>query len=85
MKRKTSAIVSFVCAVSLCAAVIAPQAMAAQNASPKYKAEVPEAILTPAKVETKLLGNFEFFDGMPNKATVGPPANWLSAYSQSKA
>lgn len=42
----------------------------AQELSPKYKAEVPPSILTPDTVNTKLLGNLEFFDGMPSKATV---------------
>lgn len=37
---------------------------------PKYAADVPEFILTPDKVETDLLGDLEFFDGMPSEATV---------------
>ena len=35
-----------------------------------YEADVPESILTPDKVKTKLLGKLEFFDGMPSEATV---------------
>ena len=38
--------------------------------APKYAADVPESVLTPDKVETKLLGDLEFFDGMPSKETV---------------
>ena len=41
-----------------------------QNAPPKYSADVPKSILTPDKVETKLLGTLEFSDGTPSKATV---------------
>jgi len=37
---------------------------------PKYKAKVPPSILTPDSVSTEELGNLEFFDGMPSKATV---------------
>lgn len=37
---------------------------------PKYSAKVPEYILTPDKVSTTLLGDLEFFDGMPTKETV---------------
>ena len=39
-------------------------------AAPKYRAKVPPSILTPDTVKTKLLGNLEFFDGMPSEATV---------------
>jgi hypothetical protein len=37
---------------------------------PKYAADVPEFLLTPDKVETDLLGDLEFFDGMPSESTV---------------
>ncbi len=37
---------------------------------PKYSANVPEFVLTPDKVETKYLGDLEFFDGLPSEATV---------------
>ena len=49
----------------------------AQSASPKYKADVPKSILTPDKVDTKLLGSLEYFDGMPSKATVGKAYDFL--------
>ena len=42
----------------------------AQDASPKYKADVPKSILTPDTVETERLGTLKFFDGMPDEATV---------------
>lgn len=40
----------------------------AQN--PKCQADVPESITTPDKVSTELLGDLEFFDGMPSDETV---------------
>ena len=46
-------------------------------ANPKYKADVPESILTPDKVETELLGSLDYFDGMPSKATVGKAYDFL--------
>jgi hypothetical protein len=38
-------------------------------AEPKYAAKVPESVLTPDKVETKLLGNLDFIDGRPKEET----------------
>ena len=55
---------------------LAPDALA-QKAEPKYKADVPKSITTPDKVETKLLGSLEFFDGMPRKATVEKTYDFL--------
>lgn len=37
---------------------------------PKYASDVPESVTTPDVVRTKQLGKLEFFDGMPNEATV---------------
>jgi hypothetical protein len=37
---------------------------------PKYVAKVPDAVKTPDKFHTELLGDLEFFDGAPSKATV---------------
>ena len=48
-----------------------------QSASPKYKADVPASILTPDKVKTQLLGDLEFFDGMPSRATVEKSYDFL--------
>ena len=58
-----------VLAVALCAAATAPHVLA-QATSPKYKADVPKSILTPDTVETERLGTLNFFDGMPDEATV---------------
>jgi hypothetical protein len=38
-----------------------------RSKEPKYAADVPEFLLTPDKVETDLLGDLEFFDGMPRR------------------
>ena len=62
--------------LALCATGISAQVMA-QNPRPKYKADVPKSILTPNKVTTGLLGNLEFFDGMPSKATVEKTYDFL--------
>jgi len=39
------------------------------DATPGYNNEIPESIMTPDKVETRI-GTLEFFDGLPNKETV---------------
>ncbi len=46
-------------------------------AKPKYAADVPESVKTPDKVHIDLLGDLEFFDGMPNKATVRKAYDFL--------
>jgi hypothetical protein len=44
---------------------------------PKYKADVPASVTTPDKVQTELLGELEFVDGMPSKATVKKAYDFL--------
>ena len=44
---------------------------------PKFAAKAPESVLTPSKVHTELLGELEFFDGMPSKATVKKTYDFL--------
>ena len=39
-------------------------------ATPKYKADVPEALVTPDRVQSEYLGELEFFDGFPKEATI---------------
>lgn len=51
--------------MALCATLITPQVLAG-SAPPKYKADVPQHVLTPDTVETERLGNLRFFDGMPD-------------------
>ncbi len=52
-------------------------AWANETQKPKYSADVPEFLLTPDKVETKLLGDLEFFDGMPSESTVKKAYDFL--------
>jgi hypothetical protein len=49
----------------------------ASAAEPKYAAKVPESVTTPDKLHTELLGDLEFFDGMPSKATVKKAYDFL--------
>lgn len=44
---------------------------------PKYKADVPTSVQTPDTVKTELLGNLQFFDGMPTKDTVRKTYDFL--------
>ena len=39
-------------------------------AAPKYKADVPEALITPDTVQSDYLGELEFFDGFPKETTI---------------
>ncbi len=50
---------------------------AASAQEPKFAAKVPESITTPDKVHTELLGDLEFFDGMPSKETVRKAYDFL--------
>ena len=52
-------------------------AFAQEVQKPKYAADVPEFLLTPDKVETELLGDLEFFDGMPSESTVQKAYDFL--------
>ena len=45
--------------------------------APKYKAVVPDGLLTPDKVKTEFLGELEFFDGMPSETTVKKTYDFL--------
>jgi hypothetical protein len=57
---------------ALIATLIIVLSLAAAQAadSPRYKADVPQGLVTPDKVQTEMLGELEFFDGMPSDATV---------------
>ena len=54
-------------AAALQGAVIAHQAIA-QEATPGYNNKIPESLLTPDKLETRV-GTLDFFDGIPTKET----------------
>jgi len=45
--------------------------------TPKYAADIPESVKTPDKLHTDLLGDLEFFDGMPSKETVAKAYDFL--------
>ena len=55
--------------------VAAPATMWAQE--PQYKANVPASVTTPDKLRTELLGDLDFFDGMPSKDTVKKAYDFL--------
>ena len=68
MKRTVrNSMIQVLAAMSMCAAAVTPQAQA--QATKGYNHKIPEKIMTPDKVETRI-GTLEFFDGMPTKATV---------------
>jgi hypothetical protein len=52
---------------------------------PEFAAKVPEKVTTPKKVHTKLLGDLDFFDGMPSKATVKKAYEFLDLSRGSEA
>ena len=66
---------ALVAAALVGALAFAPTALLAQ--APKFAAKVPASVTTPDKVHTELLGNLEFFDGMPSKATVKKAYDFL--------
>ena len=57
--------------------ILASCAWAQEPQKPKYAADAPEFLLTPDKVETDLLGDLEFFDGMPDESTVQKTYDFL--------
>ena len=64
MDRKSRAFISALAAMTIS---LAPEALA--QATKGYNHPIPEKIMTPDRVETRI-GTLEFFDGMPSKATV---------------
>ncbi|MDH5564819.1 MAG: DUF1254 domain-containing protein [Nitrospirota bacterium] len=63
--------------IILTAILLTSIANAQEVQKPKYAAEVPEFLLTPDQVETKFLGELEFFDGMPSESTVKKAYDFL--------
>ncbi len=61
----------------LASAVFMAWIAAASAAEPTYKAIVPDSVTTPDTVHTELLGDLEFFDGMPSKETVEKAYDFL--------
>lgn len=62
-------------AVSALLLLSASAGISAQD--PRYKANVPASVTTPDKVQTELLGDLAFFDGMPSKDTVNKAYDFL--------
>ena len=56
------------------------QVHAQTGANPKYSADVPESIKTSDTVKTESLGTLNFFDGMPDEATVKKVYDNLDLY-----
>lgn len=52
------------------AAVITTAASLSAVSAPKYKADVPDALITADSVESQYLGKLEFFDGFPKQKTI---------------
>ena len=69
VKTQVSAVLSALLLLSASVAISAQE--------PRYKANVPASVTTPDKVQTKLLGDLEFFDGMPSKETVKKTYDFL--------
>ena len=46
-------------------------------AEPKYKADVPESLITPDSIQTKYLGELTFFDGFPTESTLEKAYDFL--------
>ena len=53
--------------------------------TPKYSAKVPESVTTPDKVQTELLGELDFFDGMPSKGTIEKAYDFLDTSRAAEA
>lgn len=58
-------------------AILAAGVSIAINAEPKYKADVPAALITPDQVKTKYLGNLNFIDGFPTEDTLEKAYDFL--------
>lgn len=52
---------------------------------PKFAADIPESVTTPDKLHTDLLGDLDFFDGMPSKETVKKAYDFLDLSRGSEA
>ncbi|MDF7822700.1 DUF1254 domain-containing protein [Pontiellaceae bacterium B12227] len=73
---KTNKTKSVLC-IALTTLLLTSFTHAKETPSPKYAADVPETLLTPDQVKTDLLGDLEFFDGMPSEATVQKSFDFL--------
>ena len=65
---KTSQLLKMSLAVLMAAAIASPSLAADKEATPGYNHKIPEAIMTPDTVKTRI-GTLKFFDGIPTKKT----------------
>ena len=65
LKKTTSSVLTFASAIMLVNGLLTSTA-SAQEPTPGFNNKIPESVLTPDTVETKL-GSLEFFDGIPNE------------------
>ena len=61
---------------ALLAAVLLTPIAFAQGVTPGYNNKIPESIMTPNNLETRI-GTFEYFDGIPTKETAEAIYNHL--------
>jgi hypothetical protein len=54
-------------------------------AEPRYKADVPQSLITPDKVQTEMLGELDFTDGMPSDETVRKTIDFLDTSRAAEA
>ena len=67
-KRGRTALVSTGSVLALVAVSVFLSMAWADEPTPGYNTKIPESIMTPDKVETRI-GTLEFFDGIPTKKT----------------
>ena len=65
LKKTTSTVLTLATAIMLINALLISSS-SAQEKTPGFNTKIPEWVLTPDKVETRL-GTLEFFDGIPNE------------------
>ncbi|MFV2055042.1 MAG: hypothetical protein ACC707_01190 [Thiohalomonadales bacterium] len=72
--------------LTLTAALLASTAIiGSSQAAPKYKADVPAYIQTPDVVKTELLGELNFFDGLPDDKTAQKAYDFLNVSRAAQA
>ena len=67
LNRTIHKVAAFAVPAVLAAALMAPTAFA-EEPTPGYNNKIPESIMTPDKVDTRI-GTLKFFDGIPTKKT----------------
>jgi len=75
LKKTTSSVLTLATAIMLVNALLTSTA-SAQEKTPGYNNRIPESIMTPNNLETRL-GTFEYFDGIPTPETADAIYNHL--------